>query len=319
MSYKKQKSTNRYRKYTMSIGALMNFGELTAERISDSISMSYSSVAKVLRTLNEMEILNTYRSGGSIYYSLADKPCAVIIDVSDNKYVLNVCNSRGRSILSKTYRHDDRYFTDENLAFFLRGCARIFLSDNYHDLPLHLIADDDFIVKYKIVEDSYNPVAPVIAKYFDLKKTTVSNFESCIEHSVKYLVDCNESLLLTVCDERIMMSYVTYDNDFSLYPVRNIDTAELTLSADIVKTAASLAYALGNTVELLSVNRFIFDCCDVFRDPCFIPSFLSALSKFTKRPTDNIDITLMNYSLRLCGAIYTCHRRYLSLIREYED
>ena len=307
MSYKKPKNSDRYKKYTVIIGALMNFGEMNTEDVAVNTGMSHSTASKALRALYAMGLLN------------ASRHCAAVLDISENKYVLNVCDSLARPVLSKTYRHDDRYFTDENLSFFLKNCALMLVNDKLNELPLHLIADDDFAVKYKNVHDSFNPVAPVLAKYFDLKKTTLSNRQSCIEHGVKNLAGYDRVLLFTVSRERILMSYVTADTDVSLTPVRNMDSRELVTSADVCKAASSLACAVGNTVSLLKADHIVFDCCEIFKHPDFLPVFTSVLEKFTDCGTSDLRITLMNYSLSLGGAVYACHRRHLSLIRAYED
>ncbi len=319
MSYTKAKNTNRYKKYTLIIGALMNFGRMNTETVAESIGMSHSTASKALRVLCEMGILTTLRSGGSVYYSLVDRPCAVVLDVSENKYTLQVTNSLSRPIVSKTYRHDDRFFTDENLSFFLRSCALMLANENCNELPLHLIADDDFALKYKSVHDSYNPVAPVLAKYFDLKKTTISTGQSCIEYGAKLLVGCDGALMFTISRGQILMSYVTDNAEVSLSPVKSIDSRELKPSEDTVKTAATLACAVGNTVSLLKVKHIIFDCCEAFSHHDFIPAFTSVLEKYTACETRDVKVTLLNYSLRLGGAVYACHRRHLSLIRDYED
>ena len=319
MSYNKSKIANRYKKYTLIVGALMNFGEMNAEGAADYIGVSLSTASKALRTLCEMGLLNSSRSRGSVYYSPAERPCAVVIDISDNNYTLHVMNSLGRAVVSKTYRHDDRYFTDENLSFFLKSCALMLANENCNELPLHLIADGNFALKYKNAQDSYNPVAPVLAKYFDLKKATVSTLQSCIEYGAKHLAGCDGAIVFTLCRERILMSYVTDSAEVSLSPVRSIDSRDLIPSEDTVKTAAALACAVGNTVSLLKIKHIVFDCCDVFNRSEFIPSFISALEKYTGGGSSDVKITRMSYSLRLGGAVFACHRRYLSLIQDYED
>lgn len=316
---KKAKNVNRYKKYTLIIGSLMNFGEMHTKMIADTIGMSHSSVAKALRVLNEVGYVNTSRVGGVIYYSLPKTPCAAIIDVSGPKYALHICSSDGSCQISKYYRHDDRYFTDENLTFFLKNCALMLLNSNFGDLPLHLITDDDFISKYKNLQDSYNPIAPVIAKYFNLKKTTLSNYQSCIEHSIRNYICCNNTILFTVHNDRILMAYTSESTELNLTPIRSIDTAEIIPSACTDKTAAYLAYAVGNTISLLNVKEIIFDYSDAFKNPNFIGYFTTAIEKFLESDTADIRITQMNYPLFMGGAMFACHRRYLSLINNYED
>ena len=319
MSVVKQKNSNRYKKYTLIIGALMNFGSMNTVMIAEAIGMSHSSTAKALRVLNESGAVNTSRVCGVIYYSLPNIPCAAVIDVSGPKYALHICSSDGTCQISKYYRHDDRYFTDENLAFFLKNCALMLISGNFGELPLHLITDDDFISKYKKLQNSYNHIAPIIAKHFNLKKSTLSNYQSCIEHSLRHHIGCSNTLLFTVHNDRILMAYVSDTAELILTPVRSIDTAEIIPSACTDKTAASLAYAVGNTISLLNVKRIIFDCCNTFSDPKFIGYFTTALEKFIENSTADIKISQMNYPLLLGGALFACHRRYLSLINDFED
>ncbi len=319
MSVKKVKNPNRYKKYSLIIGALSDRGEMNTDMIAETIGMSHSSVAKALHVLNEMGFLISTRSKGSVYYSLPDIPCAAIIDVSQKKYVLHICSPDGKAIISKHYRHDDRYFTDENLSFFLKNCALMLISGKYNDLPLHLIVDDGFISKYKNVNNSYNPITAVIANYFDLSKATVSNYQSCIEQSVKNHIACENALVFTVHSNRIMTAYVSDSKDFTLTPVRSIETSVISPSADAVKTAAVLAYAVGNTVSLFNIQRIIFDGCKEFSPHVFIPAFKSALGKFLESENADIKVDRVNFSLLMSGAVFTCHRRYLNLINDFEN
>ena len=62
--------------------------------------------------------------------------------------------------------------------------------------------------KYKNVIDSYNPISPVIARYFDLKKSTVSNYRNCIDRGIRHFNVCKDTLILTVRRDRILMGYL---------------------------------------------------------------------------------------------------------------
>lgn len=319
MYRKKVKNPNRYKKYTLIIGSLMNFGEMNTEEVTGKVAMSHSSVAKALRVLCDMELIQASRKGGCIYYSVPNKPCATVIDISENQYSLHIISSDGACHISKAYRHDDRYFTDENLSFFLKGCALMLMSGKYNVLPVHLITDDEFVVKFKKVQDSYNPISPILAKYFDLKKTTVSNLYSCIEHSLQHLIGCEDSLVLTVKGDRIFACHLSASTKMSFTPVRSIDTAEIIPAFDSCKAAASLAYAIGNTVAVLGIRKIVFDCCDAFSNETFIPTFTSALRKFLDSSPNEIIIVPMKFPLKIGGAVYSCHRRYLGMIDSYED